>query len=266
MVLQSTSDKRSDRNPYKQLLAHKLSIIVQNLTQTQFQLLFIINRRINVCLSVASLSEKFVDEAFTLINLYNYCFGYCKLENRFGRTERVGSGDAQVCSNLFTAILLPQPRVDIKFILQAISKYRSEHCCMALISSLLATCKVQDATSNANSESETSSIEILKALTSHMTAASTSTTIENAQSNDPAMSFFDRMASVRSNATPPSSITTIVASDKIPPKSDPTNADYLDRLVSSEENYFAFILLKCLKICPSVFGKLKLLHRRKGKP
>lgn len=117
-LLQST-DKRADRNPYKQLLTHKLSTVVQNLTQIQFQLLFIINRRINMCLSAALMSERFVDDALTLTNLYNHCVGSCKLENRFGRSERVGAGDAQVCSNSFTTILLPQARIDIKYILQA---------------------------------------------------------------------------------------------------------------------------------------------------
>lgn len=276
-LLQST-EKRPDRNPYKQLLTHKVSIVVENLTQAQFQLLFIINRRINICLSVALLSERFVDDALTLANLYNHCVGYCKRENRFGRNGRVGAGDAQVCSNSFTTILLPQPRIDIKYILQAccllewtakaflflnfsvfihlqtISKYRSEHCCMALISCLLATCKM-DASSTANSESDTSSIEILKALTSHMTAAATSSATDKSLINDPAMSFFDRMASVRSSSPPLSSLATTVADEQVPPKQDPSNADYLERLVSSEENYYAFILLKCLKICPSVFGK-----------
>lgn len=52
---------------------------------------------------------------------------------------------------------------------QIISKYRSEQCCMVLISSLLATCKT-DLSSSA--ESDTSSVEVLKALTSHMTSAS----------------------------------------------------------------------------------------------
>lgn len=117
-LLQST-EKRPDRNPYKQLLTHKLSIVIRNLTQTQLQLLFIINRRINICLSAALISENFVEDALTLTNLYNHCVGYCKMDNRLDRNERVGAGEAQICSNSFTTILLPQPRIDIKYILQA---------------------------------------------------------------------------------------------------------------------------------------------------
>lgn len=118
-TLLQSAEKRPDRNPYKLLLAHKLSIIADNLTQTQYQLLFIINRRINICLSAALLSERDLDDALTLANLYNYCVDYCKSDNCLGRNGRVGAGDAQVCSNSFTTILLPQPRIDIKCILQA---------------------------------------------------------------------------------------------------------------------------------------------------
>lgn len=33
--------------------------------------------------------------------------------------------------------------------------------------------------------------------------------------------------------------------------------DVLEHLVASEENYYANVLLKCLKLCPSAFGKQK---------
>lgn len=33
----------------------------------------------------------------------------------------------------------------------------------------------------------------------------------------------------------------------------------LEQLISNEENYTANILLKCLKLCPSAFGGMKLL-------
>lgn len=91
-----------------------------------------------------------------------------------------------------------------------------------------------------------------------MTAAATSNVTDkpSTQGNDPALSFFDQMASVRSTSPPFSSMMTTIADEPIATKQDPANADYLERLVASEENYFAFILLKCLKICPSVFGKI----------
>lgn len=35
--------------------------------------------------------------------------------------------------------------------------------------------------------------------------------------------------------------------------------DLLEQLISNEENYIANVLLKCLKLCPNSFGKLKCL-------
>lgn len=60
--------------------------------------------------------------------------------------------------------------MNIPSIEQKISKYRSEQCCMALISSLLTTCKSE--ANGSGSDSDTSSVEVLKTLTSHMTSAS----------------------------------------------------------------------------------------------
>lgn len=34
-----------------------------------------------------------------------------------------------------------------------------------------------------------------------------------------------------------------------------TGTDLLEQLISNEENYIANILLKCLKLCPTAFGK-----------
>lgn len=119
---------------------------------------------------------------------------------------------------------------------------------MALISSVLATCKFDS--NGTSSDSDTSSIEILKALTSHMTSTSPMNLTESSPNRlqDPTLSFFDKMATVRSEI--PVSTTDDVNNTQA------MHADYLDRLISNEENYYAFILLKCFKLCPSVFGEL----------
>lgn len=58
------------------------------------------------------------------------------------------------------------------------------------------------------------------------------------------MAFFDRMVSARGqNANN-------IENDRN------VNDDYLEKMVSNEENYFAFVLLKCLQLCPSIFGQL----------
>lgn len=92
------------------------------------------------------------------------------------------------------------------------------------------------------SESETSSIEVLKALTSHMSSGASPLNGDEALSPvpDSSMAFFDKMASIAQSSD--------IKSD--------ANIDHLEKMISTEENYFAFILLKCLRLCPSIFGEL----------
>lgn len=59
---------------------------------------------------------------------------------------------------------------------------------------------------------------------------------------DPTMAFFDKMATI---PTPTENET----------KNDNRKLDHLERMISTEENYFAFILLKSLQLCPSIFSK-----------
>lgn len=59
---------------------------------------------------------------------------------------------------------------------------------------------------------------------------------------DPTMAFFDKMATI---STP--------TENEV--KSDNPNIDHLERMISTEENYFAFILLKSLQLCPSIFSE-----------
>lgn len=124
--------------------------------------------------------------------------------------------------------------------IQAIISRRSEHCCLQLISSLLVSCQIETGT---ESESETSSIEVLKALTMHMSSGASPLNghAQPSAVQDPSMAFFDEMATIQQSAEENLKID--------------ANIDYLEKIVLTEENYFAFILLKCLQLCPSIFGK-----------
>lgn len=69
---------------------------------------------------------------------------------------------------------------------------------------------------------------------------------------DPAITFFDRLASDGGKML-----------DQ-PTKDTPTTTEYsldvLDQLVASEENYYANVLLKCLRLCTTAFGKSQKIH------
>lgn len=62
---------------------------------------------------------------------------------------------------------------------------------------------------------------------------------------DPAITFFDKMASGQSPQ---------ITNNLQILKDDENSIVILERLISNEENYYANILLKCLKLCPSLFG------------
>ena len=111
---------------------------------------------------------------------------------------------------------------------------------LQLITSLLVSCQIDG---GSESESDTSSIEVLKALTSHMSSGASPLNdgTQMCAAQDPSMAFFDKMASIQQSAV-----------DNL--KND-GNIDHLEKMVSTEENYFAFILLKCLQLCPSIFGE-----------
>lgn len=132
-------------------------------------------------------------------------------------------GSAQICSVSFTSIFLPPSRIDVKYILHAITIHRSEFCCLQLISSLLASCQLD--TNGNDSESETSSIEILKALTSHMSSGASPLNENNhhqSTAQDPTMAFFDQMVTARGQN-----------SNNIENDRNVNNDDYLEKMVSN---------------------------------
>lgn len=167
---------------------------------------------------------------------HNKCIEFTKKFN-FG-------GPARILSVSYTTIFLPPSRIDVKDVLQSITIRRSEHCCLQLISSLLMSCQVDN---GSESESETSSIEVLKALTSHMSSGASplnGKVCEISAAQDPSMAFFDKMVS-----------NPHLKNDSGESLPNDANIDHLEKMISTEENYYAFILLKCLQLCPSIFGK-----------
>lgn len=68
---------------------------------------------------------------------------------------------------------------------------------------------------------------------------------------DPAITFFDRMATIGGKFPDNSD-------NKEKSNTNEYTLDILDQLVAAEENYYANILLKCLKMCSTAFGMCEL--------
>jgi Coiled-coil protein 142 len=157
--------------------------------------------------------------------------------------------------------------------IQTISKHRAEQCCLALITCLLNTCK-PDANAQP-SDSETSSLEILKTLTTHLLPAESLPTIgitkgpyprnppncmelhvshpgptlSESDFNDSTSKFFDNMAK--------ETVDQVMGTINYLVSDDNDQLDQLEELIAEEEIYIANILLKCVQLCPSAFdGKI----------
>lgn len=136
-------------------------------------------------LGCAMYLDAMVDSALVLCNLHNRSVALTQ------KNSKNVSG-AQVCSNSFPGLLLPPKKFDMALILQVdfyiyhtypyllythhtkqtISRQRCEMCCLSLISCLLASCK-PDMGASSDDSSDTSSVEILKALTVHLASPAT---------------------------------------------------------------------------------------------
>lgn len=126
-------------------------------------------------------NEDSIDGALVLCTVHNSSVHATLRNASGGQTDRSA---ALVCSNTFACLMLPPKKFDLHMILQTISKQRSELCCFALITCLLTTCSADlgDVRAGAGAgagaagaagddTSDTSSVEILKALTVHLAAS-----------------------------------------------------------------------------------------------
>lgn len=200
-------------------------------------------------------SDAIIDGALLLCTLYNDSV------TLFNKSTKP-SGGASICNNTFAGLMSQPKIIDVGMILQTISRQRSEQCCLTLISCLLITCKSEMSLNDDDDDTETSSVEVLKALTSHLPSplqkelqkkeSSLATTIDSQNQrtlivdtdvNDPTIKFFDNMASGQPLYNQNNSYNQL------------EGIELLEQLIYDEENNFANILLKCIKLCPSSFGQ-----------
>lgn len=122
------------------------------------------------CGAAAGHSDASIDAALVLCTLHNGSVLASAQQATEGR-RRTLSG-AQVCSNSFPGLMLAPRKFDLNTVLQTISRHRSELCCLALIACLVAAQCAPEigaaAGNSADDSSDTSSVEILKALTVHL--------------------------------------------------------------------------------------------------
>ncbi|XP_059621135.1 uncharacterized protein LOC132264825 [Phlebotomus argentipes] len=235
----TSADKNFERSPYKILQCRKATIVRATLKRRHFQLIFIVQHMIRLMLGESHHTDVILDGALLLCTLHN------DTTEQLAQSAKQNEG-AAVCSNTFAGLMSQPRKIDMGAILQTLSKRRSEQCCLALIGCLLATCRVEMSVPSA--ESDTSSVEILRALTSHLQSplgganspSRRAATIPPSDSEDPSGKFFDNLA---------------LEMQQSHAQLEPEGNLLLERLIGDEENFQASILLKCLKLCPSAFDK-----------
>uniref|UniRef100_A0AAG5CXJ9 Uncharacterized protein n=1 Tax=Anopheles atroparvus TaxID=41427 RepID=A0AAG5CXJ9_ANOAO len=159
----SSADKNVERSFFKILLNRKAHLIRQNLRKRNFQLIFIINKMIKLMLAATYTSEIVVDGALLLCTLHNESVILAQKT-----TQARSQTKAQICSNSFPSLMSAPKKIDVGMILQIITKQRAEECCSTLINCLLTTCKGALTVTNEDNVSDTSSVEILRALTTNL--------------------------------------------------------------------------------------------------
>lgn len=139
-----------------------------------------------------------------------------------------------------------------KYFPQIVCKQRSEQCCLQLITCLIAGYRAEMMAPN--QESDTSSVEILRTITHNlqspvngivpaktvsMEAKPRMETVS--QEDDPTINFFDNLVNQ-------------LHSQQQQGMNAGDGMELLQRLIHEEENFMANIMIKCIQICPSVFG------------
>lgn len=243
----ASANKNFERSPYKVLQSRKAILLRQNLKRHHFQLIFQLQNMMCTMLSSCEHTELVIDASFKICNLLNETIQFIGTKNIHK------AGGAQICSNTFPTIMSLPKRIDIGVILQIVCKQRSERCCLQLITCLIAGYRSEMMTPNL--ESDTSSVEILRTITHNlqspingilpmksvsMEAKPKTETVS--QEDDPSINFFDNLVNQFHNRQQQGT----TGYDSI---------ELLQRLIHEEENFMANIMIKCIKICPSVFGE-----------
>ncbi|XP_052867955.1 uncharacterized protein LOC128273922 [Anopheles cruzii] len=282
----SSADKNVERSFFKTLLNRKAHLIRQNLRKRNFQLIFIINKMIKLMLAATYSSEVVVDGALLLCTLHNESVILAQKTTQ-ARTQT----NAQVCSNSFPSLMSAPKKMDVGMILQIITKQRAEECCSTLINCLLTTCKGALAVTHEDNESDTSSVEILRALTTNLQGPDgrhidpiqeemnirRKTSVNMISSGDiharpkatPGREVFvtpiirpeARELDDTEHNDPAINFFNEMAAEAIAYNSinylvnEPDGMDLLENLIADEEIFVANVIMKVIKFCPSAFDR-----------
>ncbi|XP_018334687.1 uncharacterized protein LOC108743606 isoform X2 [Agrilus planipennis] len=142
------------------IASFKSSYWQNTLQKAKIKLLYSIRKLVQKLLSLfVNYGQNFLILILRISNMYNECLD---IDNKQKLSE-----DACICSNMCPYLLYPLKRISVSTLLQILSQNRAETCCHKLIDCLLDVYKSYDATEE-DSTSDSSSVEIYKAIANHM--------------------------------------------------------------------------------------------------
>ncbi|XP_034487030.1 uncharacterized protein LOC117791400 [Drosophila innubila] len=256
--------KKIKRSPYNALLMRKFNLIMELNDRRFCQLTFVLKRTLSLLLRKSMQSEMWLNWALHITQLYNRCRNVNATQDQRIKQEQSQlppEQDAQtelemepklsgkckeemhanVCSNMYPALLMSLKNIDFGFVLQYVAQTRVEQNALDLVFGLF-NMGEQDAwrehQQQHNDESTSSSLEILRTLNISFAAGDYQPYCDSAQ---------DYNALGEAGAEP--------AVEGQDPQS--LRCKHTESFLQKERIFIAQLIAKATEICPTIFDNRK---------
>ncbi|XP_073819814.1 uncharacterized protein [Musca autumnalis] len=237
--------KKIKRSPYNALLMQKFRIIMELNDRRFCQLTFVLKKTVNYLLKKSLHSEVWMNWALQITQLYNKCRKPMTVtdgeENGESKKPEDEQLNANICSNMYPALLLPYKSIDFAHVLQLASQQRIEQNSLDLMFGLF-NMGEQEAWRDTANESNCSSIEILRILTLNLTGDGEFQQYLNENNHDyAALAMNPEMVHVNGASQRGTSVT--------------LRSKHIDFFLQNERSFVAQFIEKAFDICPTIFGQ-----------
>ncbi|XP_032295368.2 uncharacterized protein [Drosophila virilis] len=245
--------KKIKRSPYNALLMRKFNLIMELNDRRFCQLTFVLKRTLCLLLRKSMQSEMWLNWALHITQLYNKCRNVntqLQLQpqpEQDAQTEEDNEPNisgkckeemhANVCSNMYPALLMSLRNIDFAFVLQYVAQTRVEQNALDLVFGLF-NMGEQDAWrehQQHNNESTSSSLEILRTLNISFAAG------DYQPYCDPAQDY--------------KSMHLAGTSDPAPEDNQSLRCKHTESFLQKERIFIAQLIAKATEICPTIFAE-----------
>uniref|UniRef100_A0A1I8PN77 Coiled-coil protein 142 C-terminal domain-containing protein n=1 Tax=Stomoxys calcitrans TaxID=35570 RepID=A0A1I8PN77_STOCA len=238
--------KKIKRSPYNALLMQKFRTIIAVNDRRFCQLTFVLKKTVCYLLKKSLQSEVWLSWALQITQLYNKCRKPLLVEDVGDNGEAKKSADEQlnanICSNMYPALLLPYKSIDFPYVLQLAAQQRIEQNSLDLMFGLFNMGDQEAWRDNTASESNCSSLEILRILTLNLTGDGEFQQYLNDNNRDYAALALDPEGARSCSASAQRGSTVTLRSK------------HIEYFLQTERSFVAQFIQKAFDICPTIFG------------